>query len=48
MQENPNQAPRQSRLQKMFGSRKDAKIKEDMPKIDVKGHKAFGKVHGKG
>ena len=48
MQENPEPQQAASRLQKFFGKRQSQKIKEDMPKINVKGHKAFGKVHGRG
>lgn len=42
-----NQAPpqggdRQSRMQKIFGKKRKDAIKEDVPKINVKGHKAYG------
>ena len=43
-----DEPPQQSRLQKMFGSKKEQKIKEEMPIMNVKGHKTFGKPHGKG
>lgn len=32
----------------MFGRSKQNQIKEEMPQLNVKGLKTFGKVHGRG
>ncbi len=48
MQENPEPTQPKSRLQGIFGRRKEQNIKEEMPKLNAKGHKSFGKVHGRG
>jgi hypothetical protein len=37
-----------SRLQQMFGRRKENLLKEDVPQMNVKGHKAYGQKLGQG
>ena len=39
----------QSRFQKIFGKKnKEGKMKEEVPVLNAKGHKSFGKKHGSG
>ena len=41
-----NAENRTSRFQSMFGGKKKQKIKEDMPKMNVKGHKNYSSGAG--